>query len=316
MSALARYLTQNPVYHREVRGRWSRGRLWLAPFVLFGLFVLASLGALVPYWFDRPDWFIQDYPPIVAMIAYGFASAAAVLLGPGLAALFLVAERSRQTLESVLLTPPTPAQVLLGKAGAAVRFVWACALPCLLVMCYALVVCWAIAIPETYIWPWFYQTAWLQWVEVLLLTLFAVGVGSLAGSLARRPGAAVAGAYGVAVPLYVLFKHWPWLPYLRAGGSGEQPWPTDDPTTYAWRLILPWVCYLIVGLAALALAHRRLRREAGLERELAPARETELEAPHETERFAYRGLEQFRIPPRPSKSTTPPPDEDADAQEP
>jgi hypothetical protein len=119
-----------------------------------------------------------------------------------------------------------------------------------------------VGVKYDYMWDHFFPVAFLQWVEVPLVVLLAVSIGTAAGVLARRVPQALAWAYSVFLPVYLMVKEAPWIIFFAAGAGGQEPWPVDDLTSCLVRMGVVWLLYVSIAAGALVWAHYRLRLDA------------------------------------------------------
>lgn len=122
MTALKSFL-RNPVMMREARVR-MRG--WRAP-ALITLYVglLSAVVSLLYYVYIRsegPGGFAPEFGAITFMFLAMAQLGLLVMAAPGLTAGAISGERERQTLDLLLVTRMSPAQVVIGKLFAAVGF--------------------------------------------------------------------------------------------------------------------------------------------------------------------------------------------------
>jgi ABC-type transport system involved in multi-copper enzyme maturation permease subunit len=256
---LTHFTGGNPIFDKEMRLRWQRGKLWVVPaLTVGGLVALLLLTAAFGLW--EPDYWRKGYPTTACILSWVVGSAVGLLVTPALAASTIASERQQGTLELLIITRVTPWQIILGKV-----------VPCLLPMLLAVVPCLGLSAffafvgsvldPSGNMWG-YWTRAYLECFTAPLSVVFAACVGMFFSAVCRNiPGATV---WSYAVTLGTYFTARCGLRFLAALGIvGVNPSP-GNVAEMVGREAIVWIVFAWLAAAGLYGAKWRLEREAEL----------------------------------------------------
>lgn len=226
-------ILQNPVIAKELRNRMRGRRAFIGMILYLGLI---SLLLVLIYWSMLSGSSSQRWSPgfqqTVGKAVFGVVGIVELLLigltAPSLTASAIASERERQTLELLRTTLLSPAELVLGKFGAAISFLMLLIVAALPIQSLAFFLG-GVGFPEMSI----------SWLMLFVTTIAFSAMGMFCSSVNKSTAAATSWAYGLIVlglvlPLIVTF----FLATSSFYNLSSRPFPVQ------W-FVMTWVWFII-----------------------------------------------------------------------
>jgi ABC-type transport system involved in multi-copper enzyme maturation permease subunit len=258
LKAWLKYFTlDNPIFDKEMRLRWQRGRLWILPAIAVGaavalMLIAAAFGSI------EPGYLRKTYPLIACVMGYVIATVVALLVTPALTAGALAGERQQRTLEMLMITRLTSWHIIIGKLAPALLPIVLAIVPCLCLSSFFALIGSALDPTRRY-WE-YWTTAGLQWLTVPLCATFAACTGMFFSALCPNRPSATAWAYAITLGAYVASRHG--LQFMAALGLINVDPRAHTVADIVGRAAIVWIVCAWLAAAGLFGARWRLEREA------------------------------------------------------
>lgn len=257
---LTHFTRENPVFDKEMRLRWHRGRLWILPAIAVGAAVVLMLIAAA-FGFIERDYLHRTYPLIACVMGYVIAAAVALLVTPALTAGALAGERQQRTLEMLMITRLTSWHIVIGKLAPALLTVVLAVVPCLCLSSFFAIIGSALD-PTRRFWE-YWTTAGLHWLTVPLCAIFAACTGMFFSAMCPNISSATAWAYAVTLGTYFASRHG--LQFMAALGLINVDTRAHNVADLVGRAAIVWIVCAWLAAAGLFGARWRLEREAEMQ---------------------------------------------------